>query len=370
MIKEVEKDGPGLNDLLRGNPDLEADCLPRALIAAVMKGSHLIIGKLVIKGARNIDEALELAKQMKQHAARAMLLLVKAAMTDDHNLVLKLFGEVGGAPPGVDCSDEEFADVQKMVTSAKVSTVVPIEIANRYNHPSMRAELLLRTDVNQKEGTVYWHGLRLVSLDLDWLRKIQCVKRLRLARNGFRSLPDEMGLYLRQVSIHIHAWTHSISSSPWQVVKLDLQYNELTTIPHNILELPSLTELNLSSNKLKVLPEIPKWTSTLTILDLSHNKLTEIPGNPIAPCIRTLNLADNEFHTVPQCVCSFVTLQSLDLSDNKDILSLPAQMGSLRELTNLNLNGLKDLNYPPKNVQKSARDCINYLKSKLLSAYI
>ena len=47
---------------------------------------------------------------MKQHAARAMLLLVKAAMTDDHNLVLKLFGEVGGAPPGVDCSDEEFAD--------------------------------------------------------------------------------------------------------------------------------------------------------------------------------------------------------------------------------------------------------------------
>ena len=31
-IKEVEKDGPGLKNLLRGNPDLEADCLPRALI--------------------------------------------------------------------------------------------------------------------------------------------------------------------------------------------------------------------------------------------------------------------------------------------------------------------------------------------------
>ena len=202
----MEKDGPGLKNLLRGNPDLEADCLPRALILSSSDERKPLEHrqyKLVIKGARNIDEALVLAKQMKQHAARAMLLLVKAAMTDDHNLVLKLFGEVGGAPPGVDCSDEEFADVQKMVTSAKVSTVVPIEIANRYNHPSMRAELLLRTDVNQKEGTVYWHGLRLVSLDLDWLRKIQWVKRLRLARNGFRSLPDEMGLYLRQVSIHM-----------------------------------------------------------------------------------------------------------------------------------------------------------------------
>ena len=350
MIKEVEKDGAGLNDLLRGNPDLEPDCLTRALIAAVMKGNHLNIGKLVIKGASNIDEALALAKQMKQDAARAMLLLVKAAMTNDRNLVLKLFGEVGGGPPGVDCSDEGFAEVQKVVMSGKVSTVVPIEVAYRNNHPSMREELLLRTDVNQKEGTVYWHGLRLISLDLVWLRKIQWVKRLRLARNGFKSLPNEMGLYLRQV------------------VKLDLQFNDLMTIPRNILELPNLTELNLSTNKLTDLPEIPEWASTLAVLDLSHNKLSEIPGNPIAQSIRTLNLADNEFRTVPQCVCSFVTLQTLDLSDNKDILSLPAQMGRLKELSHLHLKGLKDLNDPPRNVQKSAKDCINYLKSKLLSA--
>ena len=151
-------------------------------------------------------------------------------------------------------------------------------------------------------------------------------------------------------------------------MKLDLQYNELVTIPRNLMELPSLVVLNLSTNKLTEFPELPEWSSTLTILDLSNNKLIDIPGNPIAPSIRTLNLAENEFRVVPQCVCNFVTLQTLDISDNKDILTLPAQMGRLRDLTQLNLKGLKDLNDPPHNVQKSARDCINYLKSKLLSA--
>ena len=235
MINEVEKDGNGLNDLLRGNPDLESDCLSRALTAAVKKGNHFNVGKLVIKGATNIDEALELSKQLRQHAARAMLLLVKAASTNDHNLVLKLFGETGGSSPKVDCSDEGFAEVQKVVMSGKVSTVVPIEIAHRNNHPGMREDLLLRTDVNPKEGTVHWHGLRLLTLDLAWLRKIQWVKRLRLARNGFKSLPNEMGAYLRQVIIlicthtqahtphtklytctHTHTHTHTQSHTPPQ----------------------------------------------------------------------------------------------------------------------------------------------------------
>ena len=102
MIKKVEKDGHGLNELLCGNLDLELDCLSRALIAAVKKGNHFNIGKLIIKGATNIDEALELSKQMKQHSARAMLLLVKAASTNDLNLVLKLFGETVSDSPKLD----------------------------------------------------------------------------------------------------------------------------------------------------------------------------------------------------------------------------------------------------------------------------
>ena len=153
-----------------------------------------------------------------------------------------------------------------------------------------------------------------------------------------------------------------------QVVNLDLQFNELTTIPNCILELPSLVDLNLSSNRLTILPDLPEWSSQLTVLDLSHNRLTTIQGEPLAPSIRTLNLADNDFGTVPQCVCSFATLRSLDLSDNKNILSLPPQMGKLKELTALKLKGLKDLNDPPKNYHHNAADCIRYLRDKLLGS--
>ena len=47
---------------------------------------------------------------------------------------------------------------------------------------------------------------------------------------------------------------------------------------------------------------------------------------------------------------------------------LPAEMGRLSYLSHLNLSGLKDLNDPPKNLQKECRDCIRYLNSKLRGA--
>ena len=109
-------------------------------------------------------------------------------------------------------NDDDFSEVQKAVISGRVSTVVPIEIARRHQNPIVREELLLRTDVNQEEGSVYWHDLHLLVLDLSWIRKIHWVKRLRLARNGFRVIPNEIGGYLKQVRdrsshvkhVHVH----------------------------------------------------------------------------------------------------------------------------------------------------------------------
>lgn len=202
IIKEVETNGDNLTELLRFNADqLEPNCLNRALTAAVKNDNHFNVGKLIVKGADNIEDCLKQSRDDLKPHARAMLLLVKAAMRGDRNLVLKLFGEPA---PGMDTreyQDDGFQDVQKAVLSGKVSTVVPIEIARRNGHTQVREELLLKTDVNMEEGTVYWHGLRLLVLDVSWLRKIYWVKRLRLARNGFKQLPNEMGTYLKQVGI-------------------------------------------------------------------------------------------------------------------------------------------------------------------------
>ena len=223
IIKEVETNGDNLTELLRFNADqLEPNCLNRALIAAVHNDNHFNVGKLIVKGANNVEECLRKSRDDRKPHARAMLLLVKAAVEGNRNLVLKLFGEPAPGMDDGDYQDDGFQDAQTAVLCGKVSTVVPIEIARRNGHTHVREEILLKTDVNLEEGSVYWHGLRLLFLDVSWLRKIYWVRKLRLARNGFRQLPNEMGTYLKQVHcifkqvhcIFIHALCHCTCPFP------------------------------------------------------------------------------------------------------------------------------------------------------------
>ena len=95
IIKVVQENKSELLvELLRvKSSDLEDQCLERALRAAVDNNSHSNVGKLVVKGATNAEECLEIAKNEKKHHARAMLLLIKAARENDKDLVLRLFGD-------------------------------------------------------------------------------------------------------------------------------------------------------------------------------------------------------------------------------------------------------------------------------------
>ncbi len=151
-------------------------------------------------------------------------------------------------------------------------------------------------------------------------------------------------------------------------MKLDLQHNDLNQIPRCLLELPSLGELNLAHNSLEEIPDVVEWSPCLTVLDLSFNQLSSLPITVVAPTIRSLNLSNNQFRQVPLCICSFTTLHSLNLSENQDILQLPSEMGRLNQLSRLGLQGLKDLNDPPRNLLKDPRHCIRYLNSKLRCA--
>ena len=204
IIKEVENNGDKLIKLLKNGADnLEPGCLDRALKAAVKNDNHLNVGKLVVKGAKELQSCLQYAKEEKKPHARAMLLLIIAAQTGDKAIVQKLFGEPApGLQNKQDYEDDEFRDVQNAMLSGNISTVVPVEIAHRNGKNRVMEELLIKTDVNQEKGYVYWHGLHLLQLDIAWLKKIVWVKKLRLAKNGFTSLPSEMGTYLSQVSTH------------------------------------------------------------------------------------------------------------------------------------------------------------------------
>ena len=344
--------GPNLNELLKTPLNLlEDNCLNSALIAAVESGSPSNAGKLILRGATNVDEALTTSRKLKSHTVTAALLIIKAAIVNDKILVLKLYGEdIQGETKIPLTEDDDLLELQAAVATNKIRTVISIEISRRNNAGAVREELLLRTDVDKDSGVVLWFGLRLTQLEISWLRKIYWVKKLRLARNEFISLPPEMGSYLKHCT------------------KLDLQWNKLCEIPQCLLELPSISELNLSHNVLVNIPDIPEWSASLSFLDLSYNRLSNLPNSAVAPTLRNLNISNNQFCTVPHCVCSFISLNTLNIANNSEIVALPSELGKLKNLLNLNLDGLINLNNPPKSVCVTTANCMRYLKSRLRSA--
>ena len=157
-----------------------------------------------MKGATELQACLQYAKEEKKPHACAMLVLIIGAKTGDKAIIQNLFDEaVPDLQNKQSYEDDEFGDVRKAMLSGNISTVVPIEIARRYEQIHVREELLLKTDVSQEEGYVDWHGLRLLQLDVAWLRKIAWVKKLRLSWNGFKFLPPEIATYLKQVSTRL-----------------------------------------------------------------------------------------------------------------------------------------------------------------------
>ena len=349
IIREVKIKGPNLNELLKTPLNLlEDNCINHALLAAVESGSPSNVGKLILRGATNIDEALAKSRKEKQHAVTATLLIIEAAIENDKILVLKLYGENVNEDTKIPLTEEDdLAELQAAVATNNIKTVVPIEIARRHNAGAVREELLLKTDVDKDTGVVLWFGLRLTQLEISWLRRIYWVKKLRLARNEFSSLPSEMGSYLKQCT------------------KLDLQWNRLREIPQCLLELPSINELNLSHNDLVGIPDVPEWSASLSVLDLSYNRLTNLPNSAVSLTLKDLNISYNQFRTVPHCVCSFVGLTTLNIAHNSEILSLPPELGRLKNLLDLNLDGLNDLNDPPRSACVTTADCIQYLNSRL-----
>ena len=145
----------------------------------------------------------------------------------------------------------------------------------------------------------------------------------------------------------------------------NLNDNNLTTIPANLLQLPKLQKLSLSHNKISHLPDIPHWSANLSLVDLSDNCLSSLPMNCSASALTSFNISKNRFNSVPLCVCTFTTLTCLDLSDNSNIRNLPCELGMLTKLKELNLNGLKKLKEPPTAFTSSPQKCISYLRGKL-----
>ena len=123
------------------------------------------------------------------------------------------------------------------------------------------------------------------------------------------------------------------------LVTLNLVSNRLQTLPKSIGGLTNLKTLNLFKNKLETLPDSIGGLTNLKTLNLNFNKLKILPESigDLANLVK-LNLASNRLETLPECIGDLANLVKLNL-DNNLLPTLPESIG---ELTSLNFLSIRN----------------------------
>uniref|UniRef100_A0A8C5H8V1 non-specific serine/threonine protein kinase n=1 Tax=Gouania willdenowi TaxID=441366 RepID=A0A8C5H8V1_GOUWI len=226
-----------------------------------------------------------------------------------------------------------------------------------------------------------------------------CLKSLsvlNVSRNQLSTFPDPWACPLRQLK----ASSNMIESLPntisifWksQLQEVDFSENSLKELPSYIFELETLVSLRLCGNHIATLPAPNKWRcSHLRTLDLSRNHLGKTEEGPksrrllflttwnkrdpdpefpiiLRDSLEVLFLNDNHLECVPQSVCALHSLTELYLSNNPGIRELPAELGQLSNLWQLDIEDLTITNIPQEVRKEGPVATLAYLRAHLRHA--
>ncbi|HZY82490.1 MAG TPA: leucine-rich repeat domain-containing protein [Cyclobacteriaceae bacterium] len=118
-----------------------------------------------------------------------------------------------------------------------------------------------------------------------------------------------------------------------------MAFEQRTSLPEFLEQLPDLRELDVSGNKLETLPESLWRTTQLTKLDLSFNPLKAIPGGiGNLKKLRSLHLRRCPIVTLPDALVGATSLTKLVVTECEDLnvdmaLQVIARLKSLKELS-------------------------------------
>ncbi|KAM3625600.1 uncharacterized protein V6R79_014655 [Siganus canaliculatus] len=256
-----------------------------------------------------------------------------------------------------------------------------------------------------------WIGLRqleeldvsnnsLSSLSSSVMHCLKSLKILNVCRNQLTSFPDPWACPLKQCrasSNRIQTLPDSISIF-WrtQLQDVDFSDNGLRELPSYIFELEGLLSLRLCGNLITSLPGPEKWKcSKLRTLDLSRNQLGKTEEAPksrrltflttwhrrdpdpvsslefpsvLRDSLEVLFLNNNQLENVPQSVCGLSSLTELYLSSNPGIRELPAELGQLSNLWQLDLEDLNLSNVPQEVRREGPASVLAFLRAHLRRA--
>ncbi|KAM8973798.1 leucine-rich repeat serine/threonine-protein kinase 1 isoform 2-T2 [Pelodytes ibericus] len=207
------------------------------------------------------------------------------------------------------------------------------------------------------------------------------LKYCKASNNVIEVLPENLSLYWRN-----------------HLLEVDFSDNALKEVPKAVFQLEILQSLKLSGNQLTALPSPDSWNcSHLKLLDLSKNQLgrsedamrtrrmpffstkyrtrtgtdsgfsVEFPLC-LMDSLEVLYLNDNQLESIPHSVCQLKSLTELYLGSNPGIRELPAELGQLASLWQLDLEDLNITNLPAEIRKEGPVSILAFLRAQLRKA--
>jgi Leucine-rich repeat (LRR) protein len=195
--------------------------------------------------------------------------------------------------------------------------------------------------------------------DMSVANSISRKEMERLAK--LRSVRGKLHIFRYKVSIFLFNFNFLCSLLPG---KLDFSCSELTSIPMEAYAVdPSniISDLALQFNKIQWVPEVLGSITSLTCLRL-HDNLIEVLPKAIVSLVhlKRLMLHNNRLREVPDGIKALVDLRFLSLNNNP-LKTLCYGIGALTRLVDLVLDGLPDLETPPKDIRiKGPQQIVRY----------
>lgn len=229
-------------------------------------------------------------------------------------------------------------------------------------------------------------GKALKSFPRSWTAMSSLIS-LNLSNNQLEALPSDVGGLVNLVELNVHSnQLKSLPDSIGNLSKLtilNVSGNQLKTLPMSLSKCSKMLELNAHFNQLEIwlpvfgwklamlrklelqfnnlvtLPESFGYLSGLEHLDLSNNRLCCLPTSVgLLSHLKTLDLSRNfnNLCNLPHSLGNLTCLSTLDLCFNQ-IRVLPSSLGKLQNLKNLVLDQ-NPLTVPPKQVIEHSQEAV------------
>ena len=133
--------------------------------------------------------------------------------------------------------------------------------------------------------------------------------------------------------------------------RVQLEHNELSTLPKTIGTLEFMWKLDVSHNRLEALPRTIGKCTRLRILNVDHNYLEDVPKE-LGQCffLEEINAEHNSLVTVPASLGSLQQLRELKLKHNR-LENLPVEIGGLDTLEVLDCSENENLAMVPEKLR-------------------